>query len=214
MGGSNSGNHGGRRCTDTAYVLDLARLIRQGSFVPGEAVGGMLMWGGSDGAEPTASLGYEADLHHGDRGRVRLQYTSTRGGERYQTDLPIALTTTAQHFGGRRWWFLCPHTGERVGKLYLPPGSMEFASRKAHRLAYRSQRYSPADRRTERMHLLRRRLGNDGGMTSGIAKQPRMRWTTFDRRVEEILALEDAIAGDMTKFVERFRQRWPGTCPS
>jgi hypothetical protein len=42
------------------------------------------------------------------------------------------------HYGGRRWWFICPIKKIRVAKLYLPPGATQFASRKAHDLTYRS----------------------------------------------------------------------------
>jgi hypothetical protein len=46
------------------------------------------------------------------------------------------MTSTTLHTGGRRWWFVCPVTGKRVGKLYLPVGATGFAGRKAHDLTY------------------------------------------------------------------------------
>lgn len=33
---------------------------------------------------------------------------------------PIALTTTAQRLGGRRWWFGCPACGRRCAVLFAP----------------------------------------------------------------------------------------------
>jgi hypothetical protein len=43
--------------------------------------------------------------------------------------------------------FVCPATGERVGKLYLPDGATEFAGRKAHDLTYTSCRESGREKR-------------------------------------------------------------------
>jgi hypothetical protein len=57
------------------------------------------------------------------------------------------MTSTALHTGGRRWWFLCPVTGTRVGKLYLAPGATHFAGRKAHNLTYMSCRKSGREKR-------------------------------------------------------------------
>ena len=51
-------------------------------------------------------------------------YTTTRwDGERRASDYWIELATTPQPFGGRRWWFICPQTGRRAAKLYLPNGA-------------------------------------------------------------------------------------------
>jgi hypothetical protein len=58
---------------------------------------------------------------------VRLKYTTTRrDGERRESDYWIELATTPQPFGGRRWWFVCPRTGRRAEKLYLPNGAFTF----------------------------------------------------------------------------------------
>jgi hypothetical protein len=43
---------------------------------------------------------------------------------------------------------LCPLTGDRVAKLYLPPGQNRFASRRAHGLAYSSSRKSRSKSKT------------------------------------------------------------------
>ena len=207
MGGSGSGRWGGRRTTDCAFALNLDRLIRQGQFKPGYAVGGTIVWTRNGEPEPVASICYEAHLHGDGHGHARLMYATTRDGERHDTDLRIRMTTTPQPFGSRRWWFICPSTGERVGRLYLPAGATTFASRKAHRLVYQSQRYSPADRRNERMFKLRRQLGNSGGLGDSITKPPRMRWTTFEKKAQAIRQAEAAIAGDLSVFIERLVRR-------
>ena len=55
----------------------------------------------------------------------------------------VPLVTTRPHFGGIRWWFLCPVAlkgGTRlpVAKLYRPLGGREFGSRQALGLTYGS----------------------------------------------------------------------------
>ena len=55
-----------------------------------------------------------------------------------------------------------------MSKLYKPAGNGIFASRKAHRLAYRCQRQSPYDRAISQAFKHRQRLGADGGI--GVPK--------------------------------------------
>jgi hypothetical protein len=59
-------------------------------------------------------------------------------------ELAVSLEGLPLHFGGRRWWGICPLVGNgqacnrRVGKLYLPPGGRYFGCRQCYRLTYRS----------------------------------------------------------------------------
>jgi len=66
-------------------------------------------------------------------GWIRLEYTITnhRSGEPFPVDYRVELATTRPHFGGLRWWFVCPFSGRRVRKLYLHRVSEYFASRQA-----------------------------------------------------------------------------------
>ena len=56
--------------------------------------------------------------------------------------LPVAIDTTRQHLGGRRWWFTCPLSRDghdckrRVRTLYRPPGAHYFGCRQCHDLTY------------------------------------------------------------------------------
>ena len=141
MGGYNSGRHGGRTTVGSGLTLDLYKLIRQGLFTPGQFRSGSIVWTRVGSGEQVGSVGYEAHID-GDCGHVRLRYTTTHtyNGEKQDSDYTIALEKTPQPFGGRRWWFVCPRTAERVSKLHLPNGAYTFASRRAYRLAYPSQR--------------------------------------------------------------------------
>jgi hypothetical protein len=181
-------------------TLDLAKL-RRGAFGPGYGWGGTLRWTDGYSGRHIGSVGYEGFLNQ-EYGRVRLTYTSTLwGGHKQQSDYWIDLATTPQPFGGRRWWFVCPKTGDLASKLHLPPGALTFASRKAHKLAYRSQRETRRDRALGRAFKLRRRLGDQGGIGEEIAKPKGMRWRTFDR---EMVKVEVAEAGSPLPA------SWPG----
>jgi hypothetical protein len=101
-----------------------------GKFLrPGSACYGSLIWTNTSTGERVGSIGYEAHLGQ-ESGRVRLKYTTTRwDGEKRESDYWIELETAPQPLGGRRWWFVCPRTGRRAAKLYLPSGAFTFASR-------------------------------------------------------------------------------------
>jgi hypothetical protein len=183
--------------------LSLPKLLRDRLFQPGSASGGSLVWKNTATGERVGSIGYEAHLGQ-DSGRVRLKYTSTRwDGERRESDYWIQLESTAQPFGGRRWWWICPRTGRRAVKLYLPNGAFTFASRQAYRLAYRSQRETARDRALRRAFKLRDKLGGDGD----VSKPKWMRWRTYDRKLEEIAAVEEVLDAHMLARVQKLERR-------
>jgi hypothetical protein len=208
MGGTGSGNYGGRPTVEDALKLDLHYLIRQGSFRPGARVTGSLTWTDTYSGKQTASIGYEAQMDE-ESGWVRLRYTTTNHWTDQQTqhDYRVQLTTTPQPLGGRRWWWVCPRRGDLVSKLYKPAGGGIFASRKAHRLAYRSQRQSPYDRAISQAFKHRQRLGADGGIGDPIDKPKGMRWATFDRKMQQIEAVEAVCNARLLQFVQNL-DRW------
>jgi hypothetical protein len=207
MGGTGSGNYGGRPTVEDALKLDLHRLIRTGSFQPGARVTGSLTWTDPYSGKQTASIGYEAHMS-GEHGWVRLRYTTTNhwNGEKTHHDYTVQLATTPQPFGGRRWWWVCPRRGDLVSKLYKPAGNGIFASRKAHRLAYRCQRQSPYDRAISQAFKHRRRLGADGGIGDPIDKPHGMRWATFDRKMDQVEAAEAVCDARLLRFVQKLTQ--------
>jgi len=84
----------------------------------------------------------------GARGR-ELQLVLRKGTQSLFLDLylradnaseTIELQTTSPHYGGLRWWFMCPISccNRRVRKLYHPPGSLSFGCRRCLNLTYTS----------------------------------------------------------------------------
>lgn len=110
----------------------------------------------------------------------------------------MRLETTPLHFGGVRWWFICPRTGRRAAKLYLPNGAHRFACRQAFRMAYRSQNASGMDETHMRIGRAVEKLG--GTYRYPDEPPPRkpkwMRWKTYDRlaaKVEAAQVLHEAV---------------------
>lgn len=193
MGSANSGNRGNRPTVEDGLTLNLPKLLRDGFFQPRTSLKGTITWTNTMTGGRVGWIGYEACLGEA-AGRVRLQYTTTRlRGEKHESDYWIDLETTPQPFGGRRWWFICPRTLDRVANLHLPPGSLTFASRRAYTLGYRSQRETPRDRSLGRAFKLRRRLGDEGGIGDFVLKPKWMRWATFDRAMASIEAAETTV---------------------
>ena len=144
------------------------------------------------------------DMNHADH---RPHWTSTDcgSGEKRQCENHITLTTSSQPFGGRRWWFVCPRTGQRATRLHLPSGTTVFACRSAYWLAYRSQRETPCDRALSRAFALRRRLGDDGGIGEDVAKPKGMHWRIFERALERIDQAEAIVERHTVVLLDRLK---------
>jgi hypothetical protein len=180
-------------------TLDLSKLLRDGNFRPGREWSGTLVWRITRTGQQVASIGYEALLGESS-GRARLFYTLKNRDEKRHADYWVQLDTTSQPFGGLRWWFLCPKTQARARKLHLPPNAEIFASRRAYRLAYGSQREADHDRAIERALELRRRLGASDGIGDPVKKPKGMHWATFAREMQKLDAAEAQVEGYMQLF--------------
>jgi hypothetical protein len=105
-------------------------------------------------------------------------------------DDKFQLVASRPHFGGPRWWFLCPNTNRRLRKLYLPPGGHRFRSRTAQELIYTSQQEDFPDRAARRARKIRRKLGGDPMAIRYPRKPPRMPRATYDQLLDKLAAAE------------------------
>lgn len=87
----------------------------------------------------------------------------------------LQLTSTQPHFGGGRWWFLCPATGRRARCLYLAPGARQFLSRQALGLSYRSERIGDYDRALARLWRVQEGLTASPGLGAPLVR-PKGMW--------------------------------------
>ena len=198
MGGYGSGRHGGGPVVESGLTLDINRLLRQRNFLPGRHVAGVLSWSYAHSGEKTASIGYEASLMSPENAWARLHYSANGAPKDYR----VRLEATPCHYGGLRWWWICPLSGRRVARLHLPPGATVFAARKAYRLAYRIQR----EARIDRTHARQRRLyGKLGGKYDHFEQLPPPRPKGMHRATYERLEaeLERAMEAHEEAFLRR-----------
>ena len=166
---------------------DIDTLVRAGAIKPGAYVEGNLNLPSRD---DELAIEFESSATNPRNSWLRLRYAIRDywTGEQHQIDDKIYLTASRPWFGGQRWWFVCPAENRRVRKLYLPFGGHRFRSRCAYRLAYGSQREAVYDRARRRADKLRRRLGDDP-MDGHYPEKPlRMRWATYDRLLDKLIA--------------------------
>jgi hypothetical protein len=181
--------------------IDLAWMIRTGKATPGQWISGGLSW--SCGGQFAGSISYVANMEDQDNAYLRLNYWRGSGDSKEQVEQMVRLVYSLPNYGGRRWWLICPYSGQRVGKLYLPNGGDRFASRKAWRLAYNSQRVARKDRPFEKLFRLQRKLGCPQGWESWI-RRPKGMWNrTFERHLEDFERLDAECAVEMATMVLR-----------
>jgi hypothetical protein len=141
MGGPGSGSWhrwNVKRRVQECDSLDMPFLHRKGWLRPGAVRTGPVYW--TYGGNPKASqLTLTADLTDPAAPCVRLAYTLSGESIGYA----IRLTATRPHYGGVRWWFVCPLVvngvpcGRRVGNVYRV--GRYFGCRHCHRLTYKSR---------------------------------------------------------------------------
>lgn len=200
MGGEGSGNWyrwDKKTKLDEGLKLNINKLVRDGLFPSRGWTTGTLEWTYTRTKEHYAGIGYEINTGNPDDMWMRVRYTTTICGEKHDMDYKISITTTKPHYGGRRFWFICPRTGARAAVLYCPPGSRWFASRKAYSLKYLSQSEGTDHRAINRMWKLKNKLGGEN-----FYRRPKgMHRKTYDRLFDEIIQAEEVC--DM-HFIQRF----------
>jgi hypothetical protein len=189
MGGYGSRRRNGGPTVEGALRLDIDKLMRWGVIQRGDYVAGEMTFNFDD---DKLTIKFETRVDDFQESWLRLQYAINDywTGQTHQIDDKIFLVSTRPPFGGLRWWFMCPRLHRRVRKLYLPLGVRHFRSRQAYGLAYASQRETAYDRAMRRAQKLWRRLGGDPADSDYPAKPKRMRWTTYNRLMGELIAAE------------------------
>ena len=207
MGGYGSGRQYGRPIVDNALRVDIGWMIRTGRAVLGARVGGTLGW--TCRGEPSGAISYICDMTDPDDASMTLRFTVTNRAtsERHDYAQHVPFSYTVPNYGGRRWWMHCPMTGERVGKLYCPNGAEKFASRKAYRLGYRSQRVNRRDQIFEALFKVQRQLGGEIGWGQYPLRPKGMWHTTYARHIERYYQLDKICNSHARALVETINQR-------
>ena len=122
------------------------KFLNDHKYFDGGVRSGGLSW--SRSGQKTGSIGFCVSIMDtGDYLRLYYSQTSNETGEKKDVDYKVNLAWTPCHFGGRRWWFICPLVvngkgcGRRVGVLYLGNGKY-FGCRHCYNLTYKSSKES------------------------------------------------------------------------
>ena len=153
MGGFGSGRRSNRFTTDDCIQLKLTDLRRLGMikrhcmhrrertwYLDGKVVAQLTLVSDVDCREPYPCL----------------KITGQARGERI--NCLVLLDNQPMHFGGERWYALCPSTGKRCTTLVLPPSSTHFASVAGWDTVYGSQRECRVHRAHRAIYVASTRL--------------------------------------------------------
>lgn len=135
-----------RAIAEQSNSLKISWLKKQGYFPRGGSWrGGTVTWtyGISDN-KSSIGINVAAGIEDGEN-YIRLHYTFTDHWteEKSDMDYKIELTTTPCHYGGVRYWFVCPlskngrYCGRRVGVIYSI--GKWFGCRHCGEIAYQAQ---------------------------------------------------------------------------
>ena len=171
-------------------------LRRLGLIHPGECTCDTLRW--SNGAGIVAEARVSVDLS--DIGSATIRIAAVAPAVPFKQH--IAIEAIDCHFGGHRFYFLCPLEGHRCELLYFVNGT--FASREAHSLSYIGQRMSELSRVRNRRIKLTARL--DG---RGLLPRPRGRHRyALVQRLRETTKRERMLFADgLRRIVEHEDQK-------
>ena len=94
-----------------------------------------------------ASISYRVEFGNDTPTALRFIYTVTDNlsCERREYDYIVPVVSTPCHYGGKRWWFICPRVidgrscQKRCRIIYLPPTSEYFGCRECSQLTYESR---------------------------------------------------------------------------
>lgn len=189
MGGFGSGRWDrSRRTTSDMLAFDIRRLP---SLDPGQTF--FLRW--SINGDDAGSISVRTEAN-----RLVLTYHAENG----PAQLPVPMTWTGCHFGGKRPWLLCPRCRTRVSILY---GGASFACRHCHRLAYASQSDTKSARLRRQAERIRERLGWPPGIANANGEKPtRMHWRTYMLLRDQHDNLVSRVSADLLGRVETFKR--------
>ena len=111
-----------------------------------------------------------------------------------QINCLVWLESSPMHFGGERWYALCPHTGRRCTTLVLPPGKTHFASVGGWGVAYGSQRECE-------VHRAYRAIDRASSRLRGLSKYARK--PTRERLLRRMVTKQTLVEDELDRLASR-----------
>ena len=153
--------------------ISIFRLHHEGVLCAGWS--GDWIWQNSGANDEVARIGCCSNGHS-----LCLNYKARHRGEEWEhIEETVLLSKTRPHFGGERFWFICPGCNKRCAKLF---GGVYFRCRECHGVGYQSQLSDGKNRALAKVFKRRKQLGGFGGMEEPFPPKPKwMRWATYER---------------------------------
>lgn len=190
MGGYGSGRHTNRATTDECITIRLPDLKRLG-MVKRHCMNRQALTWRCDG-HITAQLTIVSDVHC----RERFPCIKITGHAFWQKiDCVVSLKSCPMHFGGERWYAVCPKTGKHCTTLVLPPGKTHFASVSGWDVAYGSQRECE-------VHRAYRAIDNASSSLRTLSKYARK--PTRERLELKLVAKRMFVEEELERLASRF----------
>jgi hypothetical protein len=124
-------------------------------------------------------------------------------------DQRINLISRPRYFGGRQWYFICPHLNRTASVLWKPPGAREFACRQrwGRQVAYSSQFSDRVNRAHQGKARINSRLCALGGFDPDewdFPPKPKwMRWSTYNQAEEKFDRYEAILNEGLAELVAK-----------
>lgn len=142
---------------------------------------------------------YREQLKQGNAKYIEVSYTHRSKPYQYS----IQLSKSACHYGGYRYWWLCPSCSKRVAVLYC---AGTYVCRHCIGANYGSQLQQPIDRLFSRADAIRQRLGWQSGIAHGIGERPKgMHHSTYYRLLNEYDLLVGQICGASMEMLDKIK---------
>jgi hypothetical protein len=184
--------------TDDCLSFSISDLNKYWNFKRYGIINGQTRW--LTNGEERASICYTINLIP-IKGQPYIEFNYSKNKEPLK--YKVYLTTTQPHYGGKRWWFICPSTGERCGVLFLAPSQTRFYSRKAfNHLPYTSQNEPYWDRALRRKDTLMKQYGIKGNDLH-FDRPKGMHKSTYNKHIQRLEALDDYINEIVQSFMKR-----------
>jgi hypothetical protein len=186
---------------ESGLKLNLNSLARRGFIKPGAITGPVRIAWTDDTGQQIASGYITADMSGEETGWLNIRLG--------QLDQCIYLVARPRHFGGRQWFFKCPHLHSLATVLWMPPGAHSFACRErwGRQVAYASQFMDPIARGHRGGAKIKSRLCSIGNFDPDewdLPPKPKwMRWKTYNRMVERSERYEAMVEEGLLEAIMR-----------
>lgn len=182
-----------KRTTEDLLKLSIGWLKKHNCLQENAIINGGLTWKRTSGLclpREIASVTYFANFI-GENKSITLSYTYN---DKESIRLDISVVCSFPHYGGKRYWFLCPRCGRKVAFLY---GGKYFWCRKCQNLSYPTQQMGFLGRMLEKSKKYEEKVFDNGR---------RKRWlhnATFEKYMDKAEYYERISLIEMYKTFKR-----------